>query len=107
MTKDFTCHTEENFQEIHAKFLKNRKENGYDNKINHLTIQDQNLWGKSELHPMLIEHCYQRKGSYSADFDTDVDSDPDCPYEGYYPGCHLIVFAHGFQGSSTDMKVLK
>ncbi|CAI2387750.1 unnamed protein product [Moneuplotes crassus] len=107
MTKDFTCHTDEDFREIHSKFLQDRLESGYKERINNLAVQDQLLWGKPELHPMLIEHCYQRNDPFPSDFETEADSERDCPYEGYYTGCHLIVFAHGFQGSSTDMKVLK
>jgi len=79
--------------------LNSRKENDYSSKINQLAIQDLSLWEKPELHPMLIEHCYQRKVPEINDFDTQADSDTDLTYEGYYPGCHLIVFVHGFQGS--------
>ena len=35
------------------------------------------------------------------------DTDAEELYTGYYTGCHMVVFVHGFQGSSTDMKVLK
>lgn len=107
LTEDFTCHTNENFEDLHNKFLIDRMENGYFQKIDQLVIQDLNLWSKPNLHPMLIEHCYQRKDYYPVEFDSHNENDPNCLYEGYYPGCHMIVFAHGFQGSSTDMKVLK
>jgi hypothetical protein len=75
MTEDFTCHTDENFEHIHHKFLTDRLENGYKEKINQLSIQDMNLWGKPELHPMLIEHCYQRQGYYPNDYETESNSD--------------------------------
>ena len=107
LTEDFTGHTDESFDSIHKEFLIKRDENGYLDKIDQLVVQDQNLWSKPELHPMLIEHCYQKKNYIPIDIENDTTIDSDCPYEGYYKGCHMIVFVHGFQGSSTDMKILK
>jgi hypothetical protein len=107
ITEDFTCHIDENFEDIHSKFIVDRMENGYQSKIGQLTIQDLNLWSKPELHPMLIEHWYQKKGKYSTDNENSIETESEWGYEGYYPGWHMVIFVHGFQGSCTDMKVLK
>ena len=108
MNQGFTCHTDDDFEEIHNKFIVDRVDNGYQSKIDQLIIQDLNLWSKLSLHPMLIEHWYQRQGCYSIDIESTMDdTDAEELYTGYYTGCHMVVFVHGFQGSSTDMKVLK
>lgn len=107
MTEDFTGHTDEDFEALHKDFLVKRDDNGYEDKIEQLMIQDEKLWSKPDLHPMLIEHCYQKKNYSAIDIDDNSTIDSDCQYEGYYKGCHMIVFVHGFQGSSTDMKILK
>ena len=56
MNQGFTCHTDDDFEEIHNKFIVDRVDNGYQSKIDQLIIQDLNLWSKLSLHPMLIEH---------------------------------------------------
>ena len=109
-TNDFVSPVEENFVEIHKELLKTREERGYHWDTEDVIVQDEEIWKKPALHPIIFEECIKKKDFVPPEPIKKLleDNDfQDFEYEEYYRGCHLFVLIHGFQGSSIDMKLLK
>ena len=109
-TDDFAQPIEENLLETHKELVKNRESTAYNIDLSNIIIQDQEIWKKPSVHPIMFEECLRKRDftpSEPTKFLLEDNDFQDFEYEDYYRGCHLFVLVHGFQGSSIDMKLLK
>lgn len=107
--QDLALSFEQKVGETHKQIASARRNNLYYKVLDlYHAIEDVNMFPKPEFHPILFEELYvkeiagQEKSAESLLAETEKNLT-----KADYRGVHLIVFSHGFQGNSFDLRLFK
>ena len=102
---DFDICSIENTKLQHKDYVSKMRKSEYYKNLEPIRIQEQNLFRKISSQPVVFEEIYYSEEIEKTSEDTiDTKISPEMRKKD---NDHLIVLAHGFQGNSLDLKIIR
>lgn len=105
---DFGFSGEKNIAEFHENLANQQRVNSYYKTlydINQLPVENDSLFPTLETQPIVIEEIYIKPGQFDIKekYQELINNSEQPKIEGC-SGSHLVIFVHGYEGCSYDMK---
>jgi hypothetical protein len=109
ITDNFAVSIDPKLGKNHKSIAKRRRSNDYYKSLEPLPVQDNSLFPKTSIHPILFEELFIKPGVDERNlelWDSSWLSTLMIP-RSRNKGIHVFVLVHGFQGSAFDVRLIK